>query len=49
MECSEVAVKRECGPETAEFTRKFLDKMLSSLMRVFIEYMDIELENIYFI
>lgn len=34
MKCSEAAVETACGPETAEFTRNFLDKMLSSLIRV---------------
>jgi hypothetical protein len=34
MECSEVAINKACGKETAEFSRKFLDKMLSALMRV---------------
>lgn len=34
MKCSESAVQEACGSETAEFTRNFLDKMLSSLIRV---------------
>lgn len=34
MKCSESAVEKACGAETAEFTRNFLDKMLSSLIRV---------------
>lgn len=34
MKCSESAVEQACGAETAEFTRNFLNKMLSSLMRV---------------
>ena len=34
MKCSESAVEKACGSETAEFTRNFLDKMLSSLIRV---------------
>ena len=34
MKCSENAVQEACGSETAEFTRNFLDKMLSSLIRV---------------
>lgn len=34
MKCSESAVAIACGAETAEFTRNFLDKMLSSLIRV---------------
>ncbi|CRK91277.1 CLUMA_CG004956, isoform A [Clunio marinus] len=34
MKCSENAVEKACGAETAEFTRNFLDKMLSSLIRL---------------
>lgn len=34
VHCSEQTVRRTCGPEPAEFTKKFLDKMASSLMSV---------------
>lgn len=34
VKCSEQTVWRSCGQEPAEFTRKFLDKMASSLMSV---------------
>lgn len=32
--CSEQTVRRACGEEPAQFTKKFLDKMASSLMSV---------------
>ncbi|XP_035918283.1 uncharacterized protein LOC118516472 [Anopheles stephensi] len=34
MQCSEFTVRHACGDETALFTRKFLDKMSNTLMRM---------------
>uniref|UniRef100_A0A182PC98 Uncharacterized protein n=1 Tax=Anopheles epiroticus TaxID=199890 RepID=A0A182PC98_9DIPT len=34
MQCSEFTVRQACGDETALFTRKFLDKMSNTLMRM---------------
>lgn len=34
VRCSEDTVHRSCGPEPAQFTKKFLDKMARSLMSV---------------
>lgn len=34
VHCSEKTVGRSCGQEPAQFTKKFLDKMASSLMTV---------------
>lgn len=34
VQCSEETVRRSCGQEPAVFTKKFLDKMASSLMSV---------------
>lgn len=34
VRCSEQTVLRACGPEPAQFTKNFLDKMASSLMSV---------------
>uniref|UniRef100_A0A182M1N4 Uncharacterized protein n=1 Tax=Anopheles culicifacies TaxID=139723 RepID=A0A182M1N4_9DIPT len=34
MQCSEFTVRHACGDETALFTRKFLDKMSNTLMRL---------------
>lgn len=34
MQCSEFTVRHACGDETALFTRRFLDKMSNTLMRM---------------
>lgn len=34
IDCSEQVVRLACGEETANYTRRFLDKMSSSLMTV---------------
>lgn len=34
VQCSETTVRGSCGDEPAKFTKKFLDKMASSLMTV---------------
>ncbi|CAG9802149.1 unnamed protein product [Chironomus riparius] len=34
IDCSAYAIEKACGNETAEFTRNFLSKMLSALMRL---------------
>ncbi|KFB37724.1 AGAP011666-PA-like protein [Anopheles sinensis] len=40
MQCSEFTVRHACGDETALLTRKFLDKMSNTLMRMHcVDYM----------
>lgn len=34
LDCSEQAARKTCGEETAQFTRGFLDKMSSTLVKV---------------
>ncbi|XP_053680377.1 uncharacterized protein LOC128731293 [Anopheles nili] len=37
LDCSEAAARNTCGRETAKFTRGFLDKMSSTLIRMYCE------------
>ncbi|ETN62434.1 hypothetical protein AND_005902 [Anopheles darlingi] len=37
LDCSEAAAKKTCGWETAKFTRGFLDKMSSTLIKMYCE------------
>lgn len=34
LECSHHSVRRQCGDDTARFTKDFLDRMSSSLLKV---------------
>lgn len=38
LECSHHTVRRQCGDDTARFTKDFLDRMSSSLLKVRITY-----------
>ncbi|KAG5681525.1 hypothetical protein PVAND_010951 [Polypedilum vanderplanki] len=45
MDCSASAVEKACGNETAEFTRNFLTKMLSALMRMHCQQIQFQCQN----
>ncbi|CAD1469160.1 unnamed protein product, partial [Heterotrigona itama] len=34
LECSHHTIRRQCGDDTAQFAKEFLDRMSSSLLRV---------------
>ena len=38
LECSHHTIRRQCGDDTAQFAKEFLDRMSSSLLRVNICY-----------